>query len=335
MEFEQSYFFDGQEYSLFFSLADPSEIFSLGYSSLLWLIFFGFSAFLLTKNKETAAEIGILATWVQIWCRVTIDAALLIGISISSLAVLYVAQGISNGSYNPDTGESYRAMAEVLSPLVMAGFMAGSAYVLHNPSVQVLLRISPMLYVVIFIGLFVASLNANLLGLWNFPLAILYNPFSTIILFGLFGLYFCLGLIFSKKGRARIASDAMLSAGLCSVGIFFLLWFNEGGSLTESLDAIIVLASILALCSFWMFFIYLFGMAAGSNDDLELPKKNWHLLEAAAFFFFLVFAPLGVSEHFREYKDEISQEIHNEAQQLEIDQLKAQIKLLTEKVGEA
>ena len=76
-------------------------------------------------------------------------------------------------------------------------------------------------------------------------------------------------------------------------------------------------------------------MAAGSNDDLELPKKNWHLLEAAAFFFFLVFAPLGVSEHFREYKDEISQEIHNEAQQLEIDQLKAQIKLLTEKVGEA
>ena len=41
MEFEQSYFFDGQEYSSFFSLADPSEIFSLGYSSSLkkiWIL---------------------------------------------------------------------------------------------------------------------------------------------------------------------------------------------------------------------------------------------------------------------------------------------------------
>ena len=334
MEFEQSYFFEGKEHSLIFSLSDPTEIFSLGYSSLLWLIFLGFSAFLLTRNKETIDKIGTLATWVQLWCRLTIDAALLIGISISSLAVLYVAQGISTGSYNPDTDESYRAMAEVLSPLVMAGFMAGSAFVLHNPGVQVFLKISPTLYVAIFIGFFLASLNADLLGLWNFPLAILYNPFSTLILFGLFTLYFCLGLIFSKKDKALIASEAMLSAGLCSIGIFFLLWFYEGGDLTESLDAIIVLASILALCSFWMFFIYLFGMVTGTQEELDLPKKNWHLLEAAAFFFFLVFAPLGISEHFREFKDQNSQEIQSRTLQLEIDQLKAQIKLLAEKAGE-
>ena len=80
---------------------------------------------------------------------------------------------------------------------------------------------------------------------------------------------------------------------------------------------------------FGCFSIYLFGMAAGSNDDLQLPKKNWHLLEGALLLFF--FLSFSKTRCFRTLqgiqKPEISQEIHNEAQQLEIDQsAKAQIK---------
>ena len=122
----------------------------------------------------------------------------------------------------------------------------------------------------------------------------------------------------------------MLAAGLCSSGIFLLLWFYEGGNLNQSLDAIVIVASVLALCSIWMVLIFLLGMVFDRAEDLDLPKKNWHLLETLAFFFFLVFAPLGVSEHFREVSEQFAQEAHNQAQQKEIDQLKAQIKMLSE-----
>lgn len=330
MEFEQIYIFKGEEYSLFYSLSDPSEIFSLGYSIGVWLLFLSFSAFLLVENRKTIKEIGIIATWVQIWCKLTIDAALLVGIAISSLAVLNLTQAIGTGSWSPNTDESYRAMAEVLSPLVMAGFMTGAASVLHDAKVRLNLRISPLLYLTIFFIALVISFNTELFGLWAFPMKILYNPFSTAMLFALFFIYLTLGCIFSNKSIIKTASDAMLAAGLCSSGIFLLLWFYEGGNLNQSLDAIVIVASVLALCSIWMVLIFLLGMVFDRAEDLDLPKKNWHLLETLAFFFFLVFAPLGVSEHFREVSEQFAQEAHNQAQQKEIDQLKAQIKMLSE-----
>ena len=62
--------------------------------------------------------------------------------------------------------------------------------------------------------------------------------------------------------------------------------------------------------------------------------KTWHFAEAAAFFIFLVYAPVGTTEYFRESTDQATQQANNEAQQVEINNLKAQIKLLTEKVGD-
>ena len=89
----------------------------------------------------------------------------------------------------------------------------------------------------------------------------------------------------------------MLSACLGSIAIAFLLWFVNGGRLNESLDATALVASILALGAVWLMAIYILGLFWGSVDP-EIPKKNWHFLETIAFFFLLVFAPMG---GFREF----------------------------------
>ena len=80
--------------------------------------------------------------------------------------------------------------------------------------------------------------------------------------------------------------------------------------------------------------IYLFTLYQGVSHEDNYQTKTWHFAEAAAFFIFLVYAPVGTTEFMREASDQASLQDQHEAQQLEINQLKAQIKLLTEKVGE-
>ena len=48
-----------------------------------------------------------------------------------------------------------------------------------------------------------------------------------------------------------------------------------------------------------------------------------------------MYAPVGTTEYLRESTDQANQKLNNEAQELRIEQLEAQIKLLTEKIGEA
>ena len=67
------------------------------------------------------------------------------------------------------------------------------------------------------------------------------------------------------------------------------------------------------------------------NEEGNYTNKTWHFAEAASFFVFLVLAPVGLTEFSRESTDQAAIQKQHEAQQLEINQLKAQIKLLTEK----
>jgi len=53
------------------------------------------------------------------------------------------------------------------------------------------------------------------------------------------------------------------------------------------------------------------------------------------FFVFLVFAPVGITEWKRESQDQAVQEANNQAQQKEIDALKAQIAILMKQAEKA
>jgi hypothetical protein len=81
-------------------------------------------------------------------------------------------------------------------------------------------------------------------------------------------------------------------------------------------------------------FLYFWSLLSGRIDDCNYQIKSWHFAEATAFFLFLVYAPVGTTEFMREASDQALLQDQHEAQELRIEQLEAQIKLLTEKVGE-
>ena len=87
-------------------------------------------------------------------------------------------------------------------------------------------------------------------------------------------------------------------------------------------------------CLFYVI-AYIFSLYLGTQERGNYQTKTWHLSEAAVFFIFLLYAPVGATEWQRESKDEAVQEANNQAQELRIEQLEAQIAVLMEQSREA
>ena len=69
-------------------------------------------------------------------------------------------------------------------------------------------------------------------------------------------------------------------------------------------------------------------MGTAKQPDARLRVKTWHFSEAFAFFAFLVYAPIGATEYFRESADQTALQAQHASQQSEIDKLKARLKEL-------
>ena len=75
-------------------------------------------------------------------------------------------------------------------------------------------------------------------------------------------------------------------------------------------------------------FAYIAALFLGTQEQGNYQTKTWHLSEAAVFFIFLLYAPVGATEWNRESQDQAVQEANNQAQELRIEQLEAQIAIL-------
>ncbi len=152
------------------------------------------------------------------------------------------------------------------------------------------------------------------------------------------------GILLSSFGLALIKKDqknpliilieSNLTATLGGAALGICHWFMEGANYLESRDAIFLVANIIFMGCVGYLVIYYISLYLGQRHLGNFQIKTWHFAEAAAFFIFLVYAPVGTTEFMREASDQASLQDQHEAQQLEINQLKAQIKFLTEKVGE-
>ena len=74
--------------------------------------------------------------------------------------------------------------------------------------------------------------------------------------------------------------------------------------------------------------LYYIALLNNEADTNEYKVKTWHFAEAVSFFVFLVLAPVGLTEFARESKDQAGLQVQHEAQQQEIEALKAQIAIL-------
>ena len=157
-----------------------------------------------------------------------------------------------------------------------------------------------------------------------------FSPFASvaIIPYAIVLLLCCRFFKFAGKPWVVSFTDANLLATIGGLGMGIVLWFKSGGGYEDSRAAIYACALIVMWGTVLYIFAYIASLFLGTQEQGNYQTKTWHLSEAAVFFIFLLYAPVGATEWNRESQDQAAQEANNQAQQQEIDALKAQIATL-------
>jgi len=213
-------------------------------------------------------------------------------------------------------------------------------YFLHNPAIAIKARISKwgvcFSLLVVGGGFYLMALFSTGLG-GSRSIITSSNYGSTFLLpmlseaFAPYWIIFAMCMALLKlNGKRWVVSltDANLLATIGGLGMGIVLWFTSGGGYEEGRAAIFTCALVLMWGCLFYVIAYIFSLYLGTQEQRNYQTKTWHLSEAAVFFIFLLYAPVGATEWQRESKDQAMQEANNQAQQREIDDLKAQIAIL-------
>ncbi len=279
------------------------------------------------SNKSNWKRLGSGKVLLQSLAKCWLDTGLVVGIfltAMGAMGLLYYG--------NTDLNSLYQIMPILLATFLWGGIVTGLGYCLRDVESKIDFSINPLLLVVALLMLvfvFVQQGVATGIPLYKFftNLTVAQYFFGPFILITLFS-------IRKKKPLSVVLADANLVATLAGMAMGISLWFIEGADYRASRDAIYLIANVLMLGSLSYLLIYLWSLLVNVTTRCNYQTKSWHFAEATAFFLFLVYAPVGTTEYLRELTDQANQQANNEAQELRIEQLEAQIKLLTEKFGE-
>ena len=279
------------------------------------------------SNRINWKRLGSGKVLLQSLAKCWLDTGLVVGIfltAMGAMGLLYYG--------NKDLNDLYQIMPILLATFLWGGIVTGLGYCVRDVESKIDFSINPFLLAVALLMLvfvFVSQGLATGIPLHEFftNLTVAQYYFGPFIIITLFS-------IRKKKPLSVVLADANLVAALAGMAMGISLWFIEGADYEASRDAIYLVANVLMLGSLSYLLIYLWSLLMNVTSLCNYQTKSWHFAEATAFFLFLVYAPVGTTEYLRESTDQANQQANNEAQQLEINELKAQIKLLTEKVGE-
>ena len=279
------------------------------------------------SNRINWKRLGSGKVLLQSLAKCWLDTGLVVGIfltAMGAMGLLYYG--------NKDLNDLYQIMPILLATFLWGGIVTGLGYCVRDVESKIDFSINPFLLAVALLMLvfvFVSQGLATGIPLHEFftNLTVAQYYFGPFIIITLFS-------IRKKKPLSVVLADANLVAALAGMAMGISLWFIEGADYEASRDAIYLVANVLMLGSLSYLLIYLWSLLMNVTSLCNYQTKSWHFAEATAFFLFLVYAPVGTTEYLRESTDQANQQANNEAQQLEINELKAQIKNLTEKVGE-
>ena len=263
----------------------------------------------------------------QALARTWLDTGLVAGILGSTISMMGLMKDDSL-----ELAALYATMPKALGAFLYGGLYTGLGYCLLRNDYQITYRIRPIgsiLYLVL--AIYVVS---DLIPYTGIPAPEFFTNTKIIPYFlGPMLIILLLGL---RRGESipLAVNNANVVATLGGMAIGIVFWFVDGADYVESVDAIFFISNILVLGGCTYLIVYIWSLLEEVTDRGNYQTKSWHIAEAAAFFMFLVYAPVGATEYLRESTDQEALQAQHQAQRLEIDQLKAQIKLLTEKVGE-
>ncbi len=271
-------------------------------------------------NKKAWKDHGALSVYLQCMSRVALDIGLVMGIAGSAIGVVAMTMyyNLSSNLEGP--------ISIVLLCMVYGGIFVGLGYFLHNPKVPIEPKISRVGFIVSMF-IFVVAISQQMVvdaGLSGNVIVLSESFVPYLIVLALS--FLCLR--FNGKPWVVSFTDANLIATMGGLGMGIVLWFTSGGGYEEGRAAIYTCAITLMWGSIFYVFAYIVSLYFGTQEQGNYQTKTWHLSEGAVFFIFLLYAPVGATEWQRESKDQAVQEANNQAQQQEIDALKAQIAIL-------
>ena len=277
---------------------------------------------LFMHNKKAREKHGAMAVLTQCFSRVALDVGLVIGICGSMIGV--VAMTILF-DLNADVE---RAVSIALLTTLWGGIFVGLGYFAIDPKIPIETRL-PEWGVLFALAAFVGATLYMALGT-TLSLDATFSPFASeaLIPYALVFLLCFMTYLFTNKPWAVSFTDANLLATLGGLGMGIVFWFKSGGGYEAGRAAIYTCSLVMM----WGCFLYVLGYITslyfGTQEQGNYQIKTWHLSEAAVFFMFLLYAPVGATEWQRESQDQAVQAANNEAQELRIEQLEAQIAIL-------
>ena len=272
-------------------------------------------------NRQAREKYGFWSVHMQSFSRASLDTGLVIGICGSMIGVVAMTLQTSVIDFE-------RAIGIALLTMLWGGILVGLGYFLNNPSINIKARISAR-GMVTGLTLFAFAAFYMTLGT-QLPWVSTFSPFASvaIIPYAIVLLLCCSFFKFAGKPWVVSFTDANLLATIGGLGMGIVLWFKSGGGYEDSRAAIYACALIVMWGTVLYMFAYIAALFLGTQEQGNYQTKTWHLSEAAVFFIFLLYAPVGATEWNRESQDQAVQEANNQAQQQEIDALKAQIATL-------
>ena len=269
-----------------------------------------------------------LREMLQIWSRFVLDSTMVMGICGTMLGILGMIANVGN-TVQYDTELIYSSIRIALLTFAWGGAMAGFAFTIQDKDHPPTMQLKPIGFVLVIGSTFSAIIyvidvtGLSVRDIFLEPVTLKFFGFAFLLCF-LFG-------IANKKTKPIIivAIESNLSTTL-AVGAFGIcMWFSDGGNYLESRDAIFFTANVITMGCVNYLLLYFMSLSLEKREQGDFQIKTWHFAEAAAFFIFLVYAPVGSTEFLRESIDQAGIQAQHEAQEIRIEQLEAQIRLLT------
>ncbi len=300
------------------------------FQSLWWPLIFAtlilplFVALFAVKRNQGK---GIINDWlarsVHAWCKIVLDISLVWGIALACI-------GLIGMTLNNDSGDTLSdSIVIVFSGVVTGGLAAGLAFSFEGENTQIPIRLS--IWQVTLVNLLIGWIALYMMNLTGIRfMGGHFHPIITTFQLALIALLTLTSSLVNSTPWQQTLFKANLGVTLFLMALGIVSWFLNWSDFENSRQSTYLIANVLMWGSFVHVNFYFNVMATKQQPDAKLRIKTWHFTEAFAFFAFLVYAPIGTTEYYRESADQKALQEQHENQQSEIDELKARLQELEE-----
>ncbi len=275
------------------------------------------------RLEQSSSLSNGLSRYLYAWSTIVLNTSLVWGICLASIGLIGMTLNANNNVEG--LGDS---VTIVFSVVVCTGLMTAVAHVLEKKEERPQLRFNMLDLVIVtcvFYWIFWQLISVTGIKFINN----FFHPVLWPTQFALTGALFISGLA-TKKPWQSAFFEANLGVTLFLMALGITAWFLDWRNFTDSKDSIWLVANVLFWGTNWHVGFYLLVLMSPKQPDANLKIKTWHFTEAFVFYAFLVFAPIGATEYYRESADQIALQAQHEGQQSEIDKLKARLQELEE-----